>query len=190
MPQNPVIIEEIKDNMKEIAKNSTFLNDEFVENCELSQKKKELIQKEYTNVNSDENLAHKTNQTNTNVKKVSIFEEEIKKDEQKVTNINNINVILNKCNSETFKNKNTEISMKPQSSSYEHIHIKGFENTEKIVKSNALSPKTNGSNVKSPMAKMKVGPEIFVQLKNQNIYNKYSVGQTLGKGLIDIFFFY
>ena len=185
MPQNPVMIEEIDDNMKEFAKNSTVLKDKVASIHEISPHK-EFIQKEYTKINSAD-LGHDTNQTNTHLKKAS-FEEETKKDEQKAT----INVILNEDNSVTPKKQNSEICVKLQITSCEEIHIKGLldiiDNTEQAVKNNSWAPKAIGSNINSPMSKMKVGPEIFVQLQNQNIYDKYSVGTTLGKGF-SIFFF-
>lgn len=44
-------------------------------------------------------------------------------------------------------------------------------------------PRKASMKMNSPMAKISFGPEIFVQLKTQNIFENYSVGQFLGKGM-------
>ena len=48
-------------------------------------------------------------------------------------------------------------------------------------------PRKASMRANSPMSKISFGPEIFVQMKTQNIFENYSVGQFLGKGIFFLF---
>ena len=148
--------------------------------------KKQTVEKKQddsnTNFNSNLQIFQKINTNNIedSPKLNKLEENAVKKPSNEIISLDKITVIAAR---EEPPKKDPEKTVELK------IEGLGSQTESDLNPQKKLSMKMN-----SPMAKIRFGPEIFVQMKTQNIFENYSVGQFLGKGTFllfpFLFFFY
>lgn len=152
---NPMVLEEISQNLK-------------ADNKEIYERKQDDSN---TNLNSKPQIFQKinTNHLDESPKQNKPEENEVKKVSNEIISLDKITIIPVKEEEPLKKDPEKTAELKIDLCSQTELELN--------------PPRKASMKMNSPMSKISFGPEIFVQMKTQNIFENYSVGQFLGKGI-------